>query len=289
MHEIYPLDIITVLTIKRAKNRHESLMGAALHPLIGVPPEMIKFVIGIDGKDYENMTAVATAAAEDGFEWVEEYALGTKTDYVQQTRQSVAQIWGYARILRYLTETEQTGLILWDDKMITLPFHFFCGILEHLKAQEKPFYAWQLMLRGTPDEIGMQPLDVQTRIQRSFSNFQAMATGIPPSPIGTLLEEGIAGYEECMVFSPQGANWMLKELEKGVDFYLFLDHFICFQCAKYATMSAKDGKGFYRPMEVGYRFVDAYRPMGSLTQWAHENAPKYHESKIIINPEYLTL
>ena len=289
MTNAYPLDIITVLTIERAKDRHQSLLGAALHPLIGIPPEMLKFVIGIDGKDYDDMQAIATAAAEDGFGWVEEYALGTKTEYVQQTRESVAQIWGYARILRFLVETNQTGLILWDDKMITINLNALCGILEHLKAQEKTFYAWQLALRGDVNEIGMQALDVQTRIHRSYLYFQSMVTGVPAPPLGTLIDEGIAGYEECMVFSPNGASWMLKELEKGEDFYLFLDHFICQQVAGITKIAVQDGKGFYRPMEVGYKFVDAYRPMGSLTQWAHEDAPKHHESKLTTNPEYLTL
>ncbi len=54
--------------------------------------------------------------AADGFPWVEEYSIGLKTDYVQQTAALTCQIWSYAQILRYLVKTEQTGLIISDDK-----------------------------------------------------------------------------------------------------------------------------------------------------------------------------
>lgn len=289
MKENLPIDLIAVLTIERAKRRHDSFLGAAMHPLINVPVDILKFFIGIDGADYEDMQAVADAAKADGFAWVEDYAIGTVTEYVQQTRASVAQIWGYARILRYLVETKQTGLILWDDKMLSVPFSFFCDVLSELQATDKIFYMWQLSLRGHIDEIGLEAPDLQTQIQQNAAIFQSLTIGAAVSPFDFLIGEGIAGYEESIVYSPQGANWMLNELAKGEDFYTFLDHFICKQVSKRAATAVENGKGFYRPMAIGYNFVETHRPMGTFTNWAPEGSFHFQESQTNIEPTYIRL
>ena len=122
---------------------------------------------------------------------------------------------------------------------------------------------------------------------RSARIFQSLTTGAPAQPLGTLLDLGILGYDESIVFSPQGASWMLKELAKGQEFYIFLDHFISEQMSKAATAAAHSGKGIYRPAEFGYRFADTYRQMGTLTHWAHAASPQYELSIENIDPEYL--
>ena len=159
MEKHYPIDTIVISTIKRARTRHWTQLGSSQHPMCAIPEGLLNFYCGPDALEYDkDLGKVAEAAAADGFPWVEEYALGTRTEYVQQTAASVCQIWAYAQILRYFVEEELTGLILWDDKILTVPFEMFCDTLMYLKDVDKPFYMWQLCLRGDIDELGIEDL-----------------------------------------------------------------------------------------------------------------------------------
>lgn len=280
------LDAVIVLTLRRSIDRQEAFLGAALQPLCGMPYELIKFFIGIDGKDYEDdMTAVANAAVADGFGFVEEYALGTTTEFVQQTAGSVAQLWGFARILRHIVETQQTALVVWDDKTLKVPFGFFLDVLAMLTAEEKKFYIWQLTLRGTPKDIQLPDQDAVARRIQSQAIFSALFSHTIESPLDFLIIEGLRGYDESMVFSPAGAEWMLKRLETATEFHTFLDHFICHELAALTHNDPK--KGFYAPAEYGFNFVDVLRPMGTLTNWAPKDSEHFSESKRHLKPTYI--
>ena len=286
----YPIDTIMVLTIERAVNRHWALLGTAVQPLCGVPEELIHFYNGPDGRDYQNdMELAAAAAAADGFPWVEEYSIGLKTDYVQQTAALTCQIWSYAQILRYLVKTGQTGLIIWDDKTLKVPFTFFCDVLSMLKDAEKAFYMWQLTLRGHPEEIKLRDLDTYQRIKQSELTFNSVVKGDMTIPMNFLIEEGIKGYDESIVFSPAGAAWMLEKLANANDFHAFLDNFICNEMSGLSVEAGKDNKGFYSPTEYGYNFADVYMPLGTLTDWAHEESIHFGSSRESIGPRYIDL
>lgn len=286
----YPIDTIIVLSIERAVNRHWALLGAALQPLCGIPEDLIQIYNGPDGRKYNNdMLIAADAAAADGFPWVEEYAIGLKTEYVQQTAALTCQIWSYAQILRYLVETQQTGLIIWDDKMLKVPFTFFCDVLSMLQDGEKEFYMWQLILRGHPEEIEMRELNDFERSKQSELAFNAIIKGDMTIPLNFLVEEGIKGYDETIVFSSAGAAWMLEKLANADEFHTFLDHFICHETSNLSLEAAKEGKGFYSPTEFGYNFADVYMPLGTLTDWAHEESIHYVESRKNVGPRYINL
>ena len=286
----YPIDIIIVLSIERAINRHWSFLGAASQHLCGIPEDLIHIYNGPDGRDYNNdMQRAAAAAAADGFPWVDEYSIELRTEYVQQTPALTCQIWSYAQILRYLVNTQQTGLILWDDKMLKVPFTFFCDVLSMLQEDEKEFYMWQLMLRGHPTEVQMRDLNEVQRLKQSEIVFNTIIRGDTEIPVNFLIEEGIKGYDESIVFSPAGAAWMLEKLANADDFHTFLDHFICHEMSSLSIEAGKDGKGFYSPTEFGYNFVDVYMQLGSLTDWAHEESIHYVESRKSVGPRYIDL
>ena len=285
----YPIDTILVMTVERAKERHDSLLGALMQPLCGVPPDLIKFCLCADAKDYgSDMAKVAFAAVSDGFPWVEEYAIGSNTEFVQQTAASTAQVWAYAKMLRYIVETEQTGLIIWDDKSLAIPFVVFCDILSILANSTKAFYMWQLMVRGHPDEVALKEFDLSERIARSGLLFSAMFRGHILHP-SFFLEEGIKGYDETIVFSPAGAKWMLEQLASASEFHSFLDHFICHELPGRALEASKGGYGIYSPIEFGYQFARVYREMGTLTDWAHKGSVHYEESIKRTDIQYLHL
>jgi len=282
------LDNIYVLTLKRSTDRHESFLGAASHPLCGIPEDLIKFFVGIDAKDYnDDMQAVADAAAQDGFGFVEEYALGTKTEYVQQTAGSVAQVWGYARMLRDIAEKGETTLIIWDDKMLTVPFTFFHDVLVMLQETEKPFYMWQLILRGDFGETELSEVSPRIRAYRSAAVFSALLTHTLDSPLDFLIDEGLRGYDETILYSPEGAEWMLEKLQSADEFYLFFDHFLCNGLKTAVADAINDDKGFYCPAEYGYNFATVNRPMGTLTDWAPKDSLHYEESIRTSKPVFI--
>lgn len=282
------LDNIYVLTLERSQDRHESWLGAAMHPLCGIPHDLIKFFVGVDAKDYNgDMQAVADAAVQDGFGFVEEYALGTKTEHIQQTAASVAQVWGYAKMLRDIAEKQETTLIIWDDKMLTVPFGFFDDVSIMLFDADKEFYMWQLILRGDFGEIGLPVVEQKLRAHRSKAVFSTFLTHTLSSPFDFLIDEGLRGYDETIVYSAQGAEWMLEQLENANDFYYFFDHFLCFGLKAQVEEALADGKGFYCPAEFGYNFAKVYRPMGTLTDWAPKGSLHYEESRLTSKPIFI--
>ena len=104
-----------------------------------------------------------------------------------------------------------------------------------------------------------------------------------------LIEEGIKGYDESIVFSPAGAAWMLEKLANANDFHAFLDNFIGNEMSVLSVEAGKDNKGFYSPTEYGYNFADVYMPLGTLTDWTHGESIHFASSRESIGPRYIDL
>jgi len=146
------IDKVLVLTLERCVDRHHAWLGAS--QMRDIPLEVIHFVKGHDGKAYDSMETIAVAATEDGFDFVEEYAIGTVTEYVQQTPGSVSQVWNYARILRHISEQDEVCLVLNDDKMLTVSFNILnIMVNELLSVVDEEFFALQLTRRGDLNEL----------------------------------------------------------------------------------------------------------------------------------------
>lgn len=284
----FPIDKIIVMTLDRSENRQWSFLGASA--MMNIDPSMIHFAIGKDNLDYKNnMRSVAEAAEKDGFSFVADYARGTKNDYAKQTAASVCQVWNYCRILRYLYQTNQTALILFDDKMINVDFIGLMELVDELQSKKKvEFYAAQLMLRGTPDVIKSPPMTPELRNALTLEAFNGSGFGDTPKEVSPMFfQKGMSGYDESIVFSPEGANWFLNCLNLAPDFYLFLDHFICFGMPMLAQQAVNRNKGVFCPSEVAYKFVRKIADFKTTTDWATKDGSHFEESKRDTTLNYL--
>lgn len=271
------IDKVLVLTLRRCPERHWSWLGAS--KMRDIPTECVEFIPGHDGKDFDSMAEIAEHAATDGFPFVEEYALGTVTEYCQQTTASVSQIWNFARIFRYIAQGEQNCLVLTDDKMLTISFNIVSMIVDELRTLLAPeFLVFQLLQRGDINEleyIERGRFDIAAYSQVVFNAiFKKEISGYAEF----FLKPGICGYDESMVLSPEGASWILDCLNNADDFYIFFDHFIKNRLREDAKIAIENGKGIYCPAEHGYAFVDTLMPMKTTTNWAPKDSFHFEES-----------
>lgn len=273
------IDKVLVLTLERCIERQRTWLGAS--QMRDIPLEHISFIKGHDGKDYEDMSEIAQAASADGFDFVEEYALGTTTEYVHQTPGSVSQVWNYGRILRHISERSEVCLILHDDKMINLSFNILNIIVsELLNIEDEEFFAFQLVQRGDLNEIAYENKDRFELDEMSKQIFSAIFNQAIPSYKEFFLKKGIAGYDETMVLSPEGANWILNCLSSADDFYIFYDHFVHKRLTTEAALATQNGKGIYCPRLSGYKFASEIMFMETTTDYAPEGSLHYEQSKL---------
>lgn len=269
------IEEVIVLTLEHCIERHWAWLSAS--KLRGIPEDNISYVKGHFGEDYGDMQEIADAAARDGFGFVEEYALGTVTEYTQQTPGSVSQIWNYARILRYIIESGKICLVIVDDKMITVQYGVLFMIVNELVNQsEKDFYLFQLRQRGDLNELEFKEKDRHEMSVFSHDIFNAIFNNEIYSYKNFFVKQGISGYEETMVISPAGAKWILDNLHNAGDFYIFYDHFIQ-HCL--SVEAKNNNNGIYCPAEAGYCFVNEIMPMGTTTNWAPKDSHHYIESQ----------
>ena len=273
------IDKVLVLSLERCVDRQYAFLGAS--QMRDIPLASIRFVKAHDDEGYTDMGAVATAAAADGFGFVEEYAIGTVTEHVQQTKASVCQVWNYGRILRHIAERDDVCLLIHDDQMIDVSFNILNIIVnELLDVEGEEFYAFQLSLRGDINEIapdqGQGIFDIDIVSQQLFGAIFYQAI---PSYRDFFLKKGCAGYDETMVLSPEGARWILRCLENAADFYIFYDHFLCKNLTLESAVANQNGKGIYCPKFTGYAFVRQIMAMQTTTDFAPAGTHHYAESQ----------
>lgn len=271
------IDRVYVLTLKRCVDRHQAWLAAS--QMRDIPLEIVGFVEGHDDRDFEDMHEIAAFAEADGFGFVEQYALGTVTEYVQQTPASVCQVWNFSRILRHIAEHDHISLILTDDKMLTVSFRVLNLIVDELlSVEDEEFFLFQLLQRGDLNEIAYQEQDRFERHDLSSLVFDAVFHHVVPSYKEFFLKSGVVGYDESMVLSPEGADWILGCMDRADDFYIFYDHFIHNRLGEEAMGAVEMGKGIYCPRESGYGFVGEIMPMGTTTNWAPEGSFHHAEA-----------
>lgn len=271
------VDEVIVLTLADSFERHWAWLGAS--QVRKIPYENISYIKGHAGRDFENMEEVAAFAAADGFDFVEEYAIGTVTEYVHQTPASVSQVWNFARILRYISDSTLHCLVLTDDKMLTISFNKLCMLVDELRTcRGKEFFLFQLMRRGDLNELEFVEKDRFEAALFSYDVFDLAFNKEVSGYSDFFLQEGIIGYDESMVLSPAGAAWLLGCLQSSEDFHIFYDHFICKGLPKQSKIAGANGKGIYTPAEVGYSFAEQIMPMGTGTHWAPKGTFHYEES-----------
>ena len=282
------IDKVIIQTIERNADRHQRVLGAAA--MMKIPDDRLLFSIGQDNLDFDDdMERITEAAKADGFEWASEYALGTKTEHVQQTPATACQAWNFGRNLQYIIDNNLTALILWDDKMIAVSWSKLNRVLQSIhNIPTHEFYAAQLVIRGHEDEVILEPVTNTERKEQSLRLFHAITNGLSIEDYGSIFfTRGFAGYDESIVFSPVGAQWMLNLLASSTEFYTFVDHFIKIEMPYHAEKANKMGKGVYCPAEIGYQFVREIQKMGTTTDWAHEDSTMYEGSREITKINYI--
>ena len=287
----YPIDKIIVMTLDRSIERKWAFLGAS--SIVNIDPSMIYFAIGKDNLDYKNdMYKVAEAATIDGFSFVKDYARGMQSEFCKQTAASACQVWNYCRVLRYLHKTNQTGLIIFDDKMISVDFEQLMEMVDEIKEGGKDktneFFAMQLMLRGEEDVLHLPEMTPKLRKSLTSEFFSWGEFGQSAEYYRPLLfQNGITGYDETFIFSPEGADWFLRCLDLAPDFYMFLDHFICFGMPAYAKQATNRRKGVYCPSEVSYKFVKTYMDFPTTTDWATKDSNDYEQAHKPLKLNYI--
>ena len=212
------------MTLPRSVRRHHMMFGNLLS--MRVPEDKIKFVVGKDGNDYDNMQAVADAAKDDGYPFLEQFGVGMEGAYVKQSKGNMALFWGWAKTLKYISESGKICLLSWDDRFLMIPFPILEKIVYELYAGKPIFYAFQLRLRSPREHLEllgysqMRPRDVdEITVEANLLDdeshkdlFYGTIYGTVHSYYDLFLKKGLLGYDETMVLSPDGAKWLLKQM-----------------------------------------------------------------------------
>ena len=278
---------VIVLNLERAEGRRKAFQGAASQR--SIPQDAIHFNKGKDHQDYDNdFSPIIKAAAEDGFPYIECYGKGLSGGGIQQTPGTLCQIWNYCRIFRHMVETDQTALVIHDDRMITIDYQDLLGMWDYLKEKGPEFYMWQLRIRNSgnspefPAEITLNhEEDVFKTISRPVIGYGDL--------VRLYLASGVYGGEESMVLSPAGAQWILNSLEDNPGEYMFFDIFINEMLFQFARKKISEGKGIYTSRKKGYAFVDDYMEMGTYTDYAVEGSKEYDKSIASTDYQFLDI
>ena len=319
------IDKHLILTIKESGDRRRAVLGGAT--AMETPADKIEFIIGHNKKDYdEDSVTIANMAEADGFPFVRYFAGNLNTGWVQQSPGGMTLFWNYARVMRYIISTGQTYLLTWDDRVITVPYFIIEEVTRELENRNEPFYMWQLRIRGCWQDIysSLSPLTWQEihakygwpmpsgdfdyfeveNIKSTNTLFMNTVLNEQNDYYNTYLQKGILGYDESMVISPLGAQWLLdqmyamEELDTMENFSfcgdvlknpeslhrsrLNIDNWLCWGIRESIDHAITNEKGLYTTQKFGYNFIKGEKdwiPMGTLTDWCPECSDEYAESR----------
>ena len=292
------LDRMIGLTIPSRRNRCWFWKGYNMAK--GVPADMLSFWEGMIPLDYgNNFERIADAAEADGFPFVRYFQGYENAMILNQHPAQMCQVWSYAQILRHITESDETTLVLWDDRYLGVPFSVIAYAVAELQSQSLPFYLLQLRIRGVEkNEIDQTAKD---NVVRQFFDSIAKPTKIAQTELlGTVITKGMMGLDESIVFTPQGAAWVLEQMQAieppaddmktfGImdlspvhqDMYMKcfnIDSWIKADLVPKANkvVKAKEA-GIYRALSKEVTFIDEPIAFGSDTHFLTEHVDKnYH-------------
>ena len=291
------IDRYIILTIPSSiKRQWASLAGAVA---TGVPEDMVSFFKGEDARDYGlNMSYVAQSASEDGYPFFYQFAVGLESAYIKQSAGNVALFWGWARVLEWIADSSETCLLIWDDRIPNIEFNHIDNLCREMKAAGN-FYIAQLRIRsdwanlqalGRPEYKFEDPYVEEQIFKHAMKNFSGKY-------LDTFFQSGLLGYDETMILSPVGANWLLQQMKlmeivdihkdfefsetKELGIYetdlnplerarLNNDNWLCWDPKfREATQEAIESKrGIYTPKKIGYKFVQEFLNFDSDVAWS---------------------
>ena len=299
------IDRIIALTLEKSQDRRWFFLGAMTAR--GVPPEKIYFHAGTAAADLDNdYSRIARAADLDGFPFVRNFQGYQNIGIIKQAPAQMAQVWSYAKILSEIAGGNQITLVIWDDRVLTTPYFFLDNLTDQLEDTDVDFLMLQLRLRGEKFYMPhLLPLEENERRRKFGALFDVMLDVNNPFTFDSLIQRGFHGYDETIIFSPKGAEFMLAEMHKTPDvdpdikkMYYFdinlpqkqvynscinIDNWICHYFAPLAFERSKTD-GIYCPLELGFDFVQDMNLHGSLTDWIPDDkldeTPESYEYQI---------
>ena len=187
------IDVILILNLEHRPDRLWTTFGALVAG--GAPVDIIHRWHATPGSDFKDLDALIRAATEDGFPQLSYLVINLPADSpdYQLELNIKTQAWNYCQMLRYLVETNQSGLILYDDRYVK-DWGILSGMYKNLRRMQ-------------PDN---PCLIVQLDHYFSLHFNQKMR---PPTYRGVpYIRQGpISGSENAMLYSPAGAEWFLSE------------------------------------------------------------------------------
>lgn len=290
-----PIDRYIIMTMPKSIKRQWSVLGASV--AMGVPYDKIRFFAGKDARDYQrNMSSIAQAAADDGYPFLSQFGVGLEGCFVKQSAGNMALFWNWARVLAWIAESSETCVLIWDDRIPNVDYHHFNKMVVDMQMRGN-FYLAQLRLRanwqnlmalGRPE---YQHEDPETDAQLFLKSIDAFQT----SYVKRYFQHGILGYDETMILTPAGANWLLHQMQtmeivdvRGFEFQetedtelfeidpqpqqrarLNNDNYLCWDPKLKAAVedAVEKKRGLYTPKRIGYAFVREYLTFNSDVEW----------------------
>ena len=299
------IDRYIILTIPRSVKRHWAMIGGAA--AMRVPEDKLFFYAGVSAENYQNdMKEVAKAASAEGYTFLNQFAIGLKSAWVQQSAGNVALFWNWARILEWIAASGETVLLTWDDRILTVPFSILEKVVSELYSRPEPFYIFQLRLRAGWDhlqQVGRMEYKQNDSVPLETDFFIRSVYADIENYHAAYLQNGLLGYDESMVFSPRGASWLLEQMflmedltDELVDFQfkdielrettpetlearqrsrLNNDNWLWYGNLESVKKALSDRKGLYCPKRIGYAFIDEPLQMGTNVHWNTEILETY--------------
>ena len=190
----YHIETVLILNLKKRPDRFWATYGALV--AAGTPINRIRRVEATPGCDFKDRDALIHAATEDGFPEFSYLVndLATDDPNYQIELNIKSQAWNYCQMLRYLKDTNQSGLILYDDR--------------YVKNWQNLESLYKALLRSQP---GNGTLILQLDYYFSASLNQKMRrrkrAGLPYIKQGPL-----CGSDNAMLYSAAGAEWFLGKI-----------------------------------------------------------------------------
>ena len=206
------IDKYVIMTIPRALKRQQTVIGGTL--AMDVPEPKIRFFKGHDARDFDdNMLRIAEAAADDGYKFLYPFAIGMQSAWIKQSAGNVALFWNWARFLKYVADSGETTLLIWDDRIPSVFFDTLETAIAELKKKDN-FYLWQLRIRGDAQLMKAlkRPVSEYMDIKTQTTLFKSAVRSGNLNP-KHLIQPGLLGYDESMILSPAGAAWLLKQMQ----------------------------------------------------------------------------
>lgn len=283
------IDEYAIITIPRSIRRQYLMLGNLM--TMRVPYEKIMFYAGADAKDYNHkIETVADAAIEDGYDFLRQFSVGLKDKYIKQSAGNLALFWNWVRILKHIYINDITCVLSWDDRFLQVPYDILEEIVAELYSREEEFLFLQMHLRGPKIALG---LCGHTEKKQSSKIFYNTINSRVDSYYDLFLQKGIFGYDETMVITPAGANFLFnimvnmedltkevrdhkfahldptteEELERKYRSRLNNDNYLCWGTKLHIEEALSQNKGIYSPKHTTYTFVNEPIDNGSDVVW----------------------